>query len=111
VAQANFARTQTRSVSFNTVLLGSTATEIPYNDEIYVGSPWAPQTADFRVSSVLPDLPGGDPTTYADNPTNPDFLPGGRFGTNCGLNADDEPVGGCTNKQVFPVPANIAALL
>ncbi len=102
VAQANFARTQTRSVSFNTVLLGSTATEIPYDNEIYVGSPWAPQTADFRVSSVLPD---GTPGDLTDNPTNPDFMAGGRFGLNCG------PVGGCTNKQVFPVPANIAALL
>src|SRR5690606_24764611 len=65
IGQAYFARTQTRSVSFNTVLLGSTATEIPYDNEIYVGSPWAPQTADFRVSSVLPD---GTPGDLTDNP-------------------------------------------
>src|SRR5690606_31587752 len=38
VAQAYFARTETRSVSFNTVLLGSTGTPIPYDDEIYTGS-------------------------------------------------------------------------
>src|SRR5690606_4991062 len=94
VAQANFARTATRSLSFNTVLLGSTGTPIPYNDEIYVGSPYAPESADFRVSSIMPD-----------GTTNPDFMAGGRFGLNCG------PVGGCTNRQVFPVPANIAALL
>lgn len=102
VGQAYFARTQTRSLSFNTVMLGSTGTEIPYNDEIYTGSPYAPDTADFKVSSVLPDNTPGDLT---DNPTNPDFMAGGRYGLNCG------PVGGCTNKQVFPVPGNIAALL
>src|SRR5690606_20160368 len=102
VAQANFARTRTRSVSFNTVLLGSTGTPIPYDDEIYVGSPYAPESADFRISSVLPDA---TPNDLTDNPTNPDFMAGGRFGLSCG------PVGGCTNKEVFPVPANIAALL
>lgn len=102
VAQAYFARTETRSVSFNTVLLGSTGTAIPYDDEIYTGSPYAPETANFRVSSVLPDATPGDLT---DNPTNPDFMAGGRYGLSCG------PVGGCTNREVFPVPANIAALL
>ena len=94
IGQAYFARTETRSLSFNTVLLGSTGTEIPYNDEIYTGSPFAPEAANFRVSSVLPD-----------GRTNPDFLPGGRYGLNCA------PVGGCTNREVFPVPANVAALL
>ena len=94
VGQAYFARTQTNSLSFNTVLLGSTATEIPYDDEIYTGSPFAPDSADFKISSILPD-----------GTTHPDFLPGGRFGLNCA------PTGGCTNKEVFPVPANIAALL
>ena len=102
VGQAYFARTETRSLSFNTVLLGSTGTEIPYNDEIYTGSPYAPESANFRVSSVLPD---DTPNDLTDNPTNPEFMVGGRYGLNCG------PVGGCTNKQVFPVPANIAALL
>jgi outer membrane receptor protein involved in Fe transport len=95
VGQAYFARTRTTSLSFNTVLLGSTGTDIPYNDEIYVGSPFAPESADFRVSSLMPD----------GITTNPDFLPGGRYGLNCG------PTGGCTNREVFPVPANIAALL
>ena len=94
VSQAYFARTETRSVSFNTVLLGSTGTDIPYDNNIYTGSAYAPQSANFRVSSVL-----------ANGNTNPDFLPGGRYGLNCA------PVGGCTNKQVFPVPANVAALL
>jgi outer membrane receptor protein involved in Fe transport len=102
VAQAYFARTATRSLSFNTVLLGSTGTPIPYDDNVYVGSPYAPESADFRVSSVLPD---GTPNDLTDNPTNPDFMAGGRYGLDCG------PTGGCTNKQVFPVPANIAALL
>lgn len=102
VGQAYFARTETRSVSFNTVLLGSTGTEIPFDDEIYVGSPYAPESANFRVSSVLAD---GTPNDLTDNPTNPDFLSGGRYGLNCG------PVGGCTNREVFPVPAHIEALL
>ena len=102
VSQAYFARTETRSVSFNTVLLGSTGTEIPFDDEIYVGSPYAPESANFRISSVLPD---GTPNDLTDNPTNPDFMAGGRFGLSCG------PVGGCTNREVFPVPANIEALL
>lgn len=102
VGQAYFARTETRSVSFNTVLLSSTGTQIPFDDEVYVGSPFAPEAANFRVSSVLPD---GTPNDLSDNPTNPDFLPGGRYGLNCG------PVGGCTNREVFPVPDNIAALL
>ncbi|MFC4254492.1 TonB-dependent receptor domain-containing protein [Croceibacterium xixiisoli] len=102
VGQAYFARTQTRSLSFNTVLLGSTGTPIPYDDNIYVGSPYINGVANFKSSSVLPDSTPGD---LSDNPTNPDFMAGGRFGLNCG------PIGGCTNKQVFPVPANIAALL
>jgi len=102
VGQAYFARTQTRSVSFNTVLLGSTGTEIPYDDEIYTGSPYVNSVANFTWSSVLPD---GTPGDLSDNPTNPDFMAGGRFGLNCG------PIGGCTNREVFPVPANIAALL
>ncbi|AKH42550.1 Vitamin B12 transporter BtuB precursor [Croceibacterium atlanticum] len=102
VGQAYFARTETRSVSFNTVLLSSTGTEIPYDDEIYTGSPYAPETANFKISSVLPD---GTPNDLTDNPTNPDFMAGGRYGLNCG------PVGGCTNREVFPVPGNIATLL
>jgi len=95
VGQAYFARTETRSLSFNTVLLGSTATEIPYDDNVYTGSPFAPQTASFRVSSLL-----ADGVT-----TNPDFMAGGRYGLNCG------PTGGCTNKEVFPVSEAMAALL
>ncbi|WP_241233684.1 TonB-dependent receptor domain-containing protein [Altericroceibacterium xinjiangense] len=102
IGQAYFARTETKSVSFNTVLLGSTGTEIPYDDEVYTGSPWVNDAADFKWSSVLPD---GTPGDLSNNPTNPDFMAGGRFGLNCG------PIGGCTNREVFPVPANIAALL
>src|SRR5690606_25194799 len=112
VGQAYFARTQTNSLSFNTVLLGSTATEIPYNDEIYAGSPFAPDSADFKVHSLaVPDAPAmiddpNNPGQMIANPdymrTNPDFMAGGRYGLNCG------PVGGCTNRQVFPVPENIA---
>ncbi len=82
IGQAYFARTQTKSVSFNTVLLSSTGQEIPYDDNIYAGS-------------LL-----GDGVN-----TNPDFMAGGAYDLNC------PATGGCTNKQAFPVPDNIAALL
>jgi iron complex outermembrane receptor protein len=51
-----------------------------------------------------------DPVTgfgapYALRPTLPAYLPGGAAGLNC------PAVGGCTNTQAFPVPAELAALL
>jgi iron complex outermembrane recepter protein len=42
---------------------------------------------------------------YAFRPTLPAYLPGGSAGLNC------PAIGGCTNTQAFPVPAQLAALL
>jgi outer membrane receptor protein involved in Fe transport len=101
--QANYASTETVSLSLNTVALGSLATQIPYDTNIYTGNPIT-----GRPSSLGRTI---GTTTY----TNLDFLPQGtvspagvgtgRFGLNCPI------VGGCTNQQVFPVPAELAALL
>jgi outer membrane receptor protein involved in Fe transport len=89
VSQVNFARTRTRTLGLNTVALGSFGTLIPYNDNIYTGN------AQFGIASSV----------LANGSTHPDYLPGGRYGLNCG------PVGGCTNKQAFPVTPEVAALL
>lgn len=89
VSQAYYARTRVESVSLNNVSIGSFATAIPYNDKIYTGN-----AAFGTPSSIL-----------ANGATNPDFLAGGKFGLNC------PAVGGCTNRQVFPVSAEVKALL
>lgn len=89
VSQGNFARTQTRTLSLNTVALGSFGVLIPYDNNIYTGN------STFGIpSSVL-----------ANGNTHPDYLAGGRYGLSC------PDVGGCTNRQVFPVPDQVATLL
>lgn len=89
ISQANFSRTQTRTLSLNTVAIGSFGAIIPYDNNIYTGN----STLGI-ASSVL-----------ANGSTHPDYLPGGRYDLNCG------PVGGCTNRQVFPVTPQVASLL
>jgi len=89
ISQVNFAKTRTRTLGLNTVVTGSFGTLIPYNDSIYTGN------AQFGIASSL----------NPDGTTNADFLPGGRYGLNCG------PVGGCSNKEVFPVSPEVATLL
>ncbi len=89
VSQATFARTRTKTLGLNTVALGSFGVLIPYNDNIYAGN------ATFGIPSSL----------LANGNTHPDFLPGGRYGLDC------PATGGCTNKQVFPVPSELALLL
>lgn len=103
IGQASYASTQTRSLSLNTVAIGSAATQIPYDDNIYTGNPLTGRPSSLGTLS--------DGIQY----TNLDFLAQGvitpvgvgtgRFGLNCPV------VGGCTNKQVFPVPAEVQALL
>jgi len=88
-AQMSYASTETMSLSLNTVALGSLATPIPWDNNIYTGN-----AAYGIASSVL-----------ANGNTNPDFLAGGRYGLSC------PATGGCTNKQVFPVPGELATLL
>jgi iron complex outermembrane receptor protein len=89
ITQANFSRTQTRTLSLNTVATGSFGQLIPYDNNTYTGNPT------LGIASSL----------LANGSTNADYRPGGRYGLNC------SPVGGCTNKQVFPVTPEIAALL
>jgi outer membrane receptor protein involved in Fe transport len=89
VSQATFAKTRTKTLGLNTVALGSFGVLIPYNDNIYTGN------ATFGIPSSL----------LANGNTHPDFLAGGRFGLDC------PATGGCSNKQVFPVPSELALLL
>lgn len=88
-AQVTYARTRTKSVSFNTVMTGSFGTLIPYNDDVYMGN------AAYRIA----------PSVDANGNTHADYLAGGRYGLNCPV------LGGCTNKDVFPVPEWMATLL
>jgi len=89
VSQAYFASTETISRGFYNSMSGAgLAPEIPHDNAIYTGNSFG------APSSLL-----------ANGNTHPDYLPGGRYGLSCG------PVGGCTNKQVFPVSADIAYLL
>ena len=90
VSQAYFASTETISRGFYNSMSGAgLAPNIPHNNNIYAGN------ATYGIASSL----------LANGNTHADYLPGGRYGLNCG------PVGGCTNKQVFPVSADIAYLL
>jgi iron complex outermembrane receptor protein len=59
------------------------------NGQTYNGSPYVDPT----------------PTIFTDNPTHAAYRPGGLYDLNCG------PVGGCTNSQVYPTPAELDALL
>jgi outer membrane receptor protein involved in Fe transport len=89
ISQASFAKTRTRTLGLNTVALGSFGVNVPYNDSLYAGN------AALGIAS----------SRLANGATNPDYLPGGRYGLSC------PATGGCTNKQVFPVTSEVAALL
>jgi len=89
VSQGNFARTQTRTLSLNTVAIGSFGTMIPYDNNIYTGN------ATLGIASSL----------LANGNTHADYLAGGRYGLSC------PATGGCTNRQVFPVPDALRGLL
>jgi outer membrane receptor protein involved in Fe transport len=89
IGQAYFATSETLSTGFYNSISGSVAPSIPYDDELYTGNP------DYQVPSSI----------LGDGNTDPRFLPGGLYGLNCG------PVGGCTNREVFPVTADLATLL
>src|SRR5690606_36044038 len=58
--------------------------------------------------TYLPSLAGPGPDGImdtGDEPTNPDYLPGGRFGLSC------PPVGGCSKSEAFPTPPELTLLL
>src|SRR5690606_30384841 len=74
--------------------------QIPYGNQIYAGD------ADRGIPSSLEPalLPDGSPNPLAGQ-TNAAYLAGGVYGLNC------PAVGGCPTSQVFPVPAELQALL
>ncbi|MET0280192.1 MAG: TonB-dependent receptor [Steroidobacteraceae bacterium] len=82
-SQVNFVNTNNKQVLQPTGAVGGFGASIPTGTEIY------------------------GPSRLANGNTNPDYLPGGRFGLTTCTNA----TGGCTKSQVFPVPADLAALL
>jgi len=79
--QANFSEDKTDTLLEYAAATGGRAVEIPYGDDIYA------------------------PSVDENGNTLPAFLPGGIHGLACA------PVGGCTNSEVWPVPAPLAALL
>jgi outer membrane receptor protein involved in Fe transport len=101
--QVSYASTETISLSLNTVAIGSAATAIPYDNAIYTGNPLT-----GRPSSLGPTVGGVQYTNLdflARGVVSPAGVGTGRFGLAC------PTVGGCTNRQVYPVPAELAALL
>jgi iron complex outermembrane receptor protein len=72
--------------------------------EVNATGPWALAIAGGAVA-----IPHGTeiyaPSLRTDGSTHPDYLPGGRYGLNCA------PAGGCTESEVWPVPAELATLL
>ena len=72
--------------------------------EVNSSGPWT-----LGIAGAAASIPYG-PGIYADSvgrggATNADYLPGGAFGLNC------PAMGGCTNSQAFPVPAELDQLL
>jgi len=103
VGQVSYASTSTRSLSLNTVAIGSAATAIPYDNNIYTGNPLT-----GRPSSLGSTIGGVQYTNLdflARGVTSPAGVGTGRFGLDC------PTVGGCTNRQVYPVPGEVASLL
>ena len=107
VGQTTFARTQVPSLLSYSVATGSFATIIPHGSEIYTGNY---QLGIASSVGTTPTTTGG--TTFY---TNPDYVAKGvavgtqvgtgRYGLSCPV------VGGCSNSQVFPVPAELRTLL
>jgi iron complex outermembrane recepter protein len=79
--QASFSDTQNRTRRVWSPAAGGWAVVIPHGNELYA------------------------PSLNEDGTTNRDYQPGGVHDLNCG------PTGGCTNSEVWPVPAELAALL
>jgi outer membrane receptor protein involved in Fe transport len=80
-AQGNFVQTETKTLLLYSPAVTIWNASIPYGAGIH------------------------GPSLNGDGTTNADYLPGGSIGVNCA------PLGGCTNSEAFPVPADLAALL
>ncbi len=88
--QGYFARSSARTIQQASPAGNNWGTVVPYGDDLYEGNP------DLGIPSSLND----DGTT-----THADYLAGGLYGLDC------DPMGGCTNSEVFPVPDELALLL
>jgi iron complex outermembrane recepter protein len=81
VLQGNFSQDETSTLLGHNIAQGGFAASIPHGTDIYA------------------------PSRLVNGNTNPDYLPGGRFGLSCA------PAGGCTNSQAFPTTPELAQLL
>jgi len=90
-SQANFVKTVTRTIMTWSPASGAWNASIPFGDGIF-----APSLCTAANSAL--GCPGAGFTQI-------DHLAGGSKGVACA------PMGGCTNSQAFPVPAELAALL
>ncbi|HEX6998427.1 MAG TPA: TonB-dependent receptor [Gammaproteobacteria bacterium] len=89
--QVLYSRSKTEQRQAASPMLGGWRASAPHGDGTY-----------------LPSLAGPGPDGImdtGDEPTNPDYLPGGRFGLSC------PPVGGCSKSEAFPTPPELALLL
>jgi iron complex outermembrane recepter protein len=89
--QANFVKTITRTIMTWSPATGAWNASIPFGDGIF-----APSLCTAANSTI--GCPGAGFTQV-------DHLPGGRKGVACAT------MGGCTNSQAFPVPADLRELL
>jgi iron complex outermembrane recepter protein len=87
--QAMFTRTSTEtSLGLSADNITFWGAPIPFSDAVYTGD-------------ALRGIPS---SLNFDGTTNAEYRPGGRFGLNC------PATGGCTEKQAWPVPPEVAAL-
>lgn len=88
-AQGTFSHVETATRGQGGAITGGWDVYVPYGNQTYLGD------AERGIASSV--LAGGA--------TNPEYMAGGRYGLNCG------PVGGCAAKDVFPLPAQLEALM
>lgn len=88
-AQGTYSHVETATRGQGGAITGGWDVYVPYGNEIYLGD-----AARDIPSSLNPD-----------GSTNAAYLAGGRYGLNC------PATGGCTETQVFPLPAQLEALM
>lgn len=97
-ANINFSRSQTRTANQYTPAVTGWGVWIPKGDNVYLDSLADPGAA----VTYAPD--GSVATVDPAAATLPQYQSGGTFGLNC------PAVGGCTNNQAFPMPAEMATI-
>jgi len=104
--QANFVRTQVFTRNLVPPAITSWSVLIPHGTDIFRGDSTLNLVNTTTGQPLTGSLNLGIPSSVlANGNTHPDYLPGGKYGLACA------PTGGCTNSQVFPVPAELATLL